>query len=228
MTPETLPPSDEEAIRRVRSGDPEQFEVLMRRYNQRLYRAVRSVFPGDPDETEDVVQDAWVRAYAHLDQFEGKASFSTWVVRIGLHEAWARARRGRRLSPIGDDGGEEGTSMGEDSEGDPERKAAAGEMRSLLEDAVEALPESYRTVFVLRSIEELSTAETAQCLDLTQDVVKTRLHRARALLKRELLARAGASEAALYPFAGARCDRIVAAVLDRIKRAEPSVPALPH
>ena len=118
--------------------------------------------------------------------------------------------------------------MAENGEGDPERKAAAGEMRSLLENAVAALPEAYRTVYVLRSIEELSTAETAQCLDLTEEVVKTRLHRARGLLKRELLARAGASEAALYPIAGARCDRIVAAVLDRIKRIEPSVPALPH
>ena len=101
---------------------------------------------------------------------------------------------------------------------DPEMDAAALEMRGLLEEAVAGLPESYRTVFVLRSIEDMSTEETAECLDLTIDVVKTRLHRARGLLRRELLSRAGTSTAALYPFDGARCDRIVATVLQRVSR----------
>jgi len=119
------------------------------------------------------------------------------------------------------DAEEEVSSMKTEHDGgDPERQAASGELRTLLEGAVDALPETYRTVFMLRSIEELSTAETAQCLDVSEDVVKTRLHRARAILRRELLARAGASEAVLYPFLGARCDRIVAAVLERIKRIE--------
>ncbi len=99
---------------------------------------------------------------------------------------------------------------------DPEHDAAAVEMRTILEASVAALPETYRTVFVLRSLEELSTEETAECLEVIPDVVKTRLHRARGLLRREILARAGASESALYPFAGARCDRIVAAVLARV------------
>lgn len=110
---------------------------------------------------------------------------------------------------------------------DPEKDAAALEMKGLLEDAVATLPETYRTVFVLRSIEDMTTEETAECLELSPDVVKTRLHRARGLLRRELLARAGTSVAALYPFAGARCDRIVAGVLARLARLTRLEPAWP-
>ncbi len=190
----------------------------MRRYNQKLYRAARSVFPNDPSEAEDIVQDAWVRAFEHLDQFEGRAQLSTWLVRITLHEAWSRARRRRRqrVASLEESAGEEITMDLSTPGPDPEKDASALEMRAILEDAVAALPETYRTVFVLRSIEDMSTEETAECLDLSLDVVKTRLHRARGLLRRELLARAGTSVAALYPFAGARCDRIVAGVLARV------------
>lgn len=208
---------DGEVVERVRAGEIELFEVLMRRYNQKLYRAARSVFPADPSEAEDVVQDAWVRAFEHLDQFEGRAQFSTWLVRITLHEAWARARRRRRQESLDDAPREEEAPMQPAMTGpDPEKEAAAVEMRAILEDAVASLPDTYRTVFVLRSIEDMTTEETAESLDLSSDVVKTRLHRARGLLRRELLARAGTSVAALYPFAGARCDRIVASVLARV------------
>ena len=110
------------------------------------------------------------------------------------------------------------------SSADPEKDAASVEIGALLQDAVAALPENYRTVFVLRSIEDMSTEETAECLDLTNDVVKTRLHRARGLLRKELLARAGSSTASLYHFAGARCDRIVANVLARISATAASLP----
>ena len=208
---------DGEVVERVRAGEIELFEVLMRRYNLKLYRAARSVFPADPSEAEDVVQDAWVRAFEHLDQFEGRAQFSTWLVRITLHEAWARARRRRRQESLDDAPREEEAPMQPAMTGpDPEKEAAAVEMRAILEDAVASLPDTYRTVFVLRSIEDMTTEETAESLDLSSDVVKTRLHRARGLLRRELLARAGTSVAALYPFAGARCDRIVASVLARV------------
>jgi RNA polymerase sigma-70 factor, ECF subfamily len=227
VRPEACVAPDQEVVDRVRAGDVDLFEVLMRRYNQKLYRAARSVFPHDPSEAEDVVQDAWVRAFEHLDQFEGRAQLSTWLVRITLHEAWSRARKRRRQrgASLEESAAREETSMELATPGpDPEKDASALEMRAMLEDAVAALPESYRTVFVLRAIEDMSTEETAECLELSLDVVKTRLHRARGLLRRDLLSRAGTSVAGLYPFAGGRCDRIVASVLTRVRvgRAEPS------
>jgi RNA polymerase sigma-70 factor (ECF subfamily) len=228
VTPEACVAPDQEVVDRVRAGDVDLFEVLMRRHNQKLYRAARSVFPHDASEAEDVVQDAWVRAFEHLDQFEGRAQLSTWLVRITLHEAWSRARKRRRqrrqLGSLEESAAGEETAMELATPGpDPEKDASALEMRAILEDAVAALPETYRNVFVLRSIEDMSTEETAECLELSHDVVKTRLHRARGLLRRELLSRAGTSVAALYPFAGARCDRIVASVLTRVRvgQAEP-------
>jgi RNA polymerase sigma-70 factor, ECF subfamily len=222
VSPTTCTAPDREIIDRVCAGETDLFEVLMRRYNLKLYRAARSVFPNDAAEAEDVVQDAWVRAFEHLDQFEGRAQVSTWLVRITLHEAWSRARRRRRVGSLDESAGKETAMETATPIPDPEMDAAALEMRGLLEEAVAALPESYRTVFVLRSIEDMSTEETAECLDLTVDVVKTRLHRARGLLRRDLLARAGSTTAALYPFAGARCDRIVAAVLERVSRRKVS------
>ena len=192
----------------------------MRRYNQRVYRLARAVLRSDT-EAEDVTQEAWVRAYAHLDQFAGRAAFSTWVSRIALHEAWARARRGNRFETIESDPGVEGGEMKRASAGpDPEAEAIGREVRSLVEAAVEALPESYRTVFMLRHIEELSTAETAELLKLSEATVKTRLHRARSVLRQELLAEAGTGIKQAFPFLGDRCDRMVESVLARIGGAE--------
>jgi|KBSMisStaDraftv2_1062788.scaffolds.fasta_scaffold25406_4 RNA polymerase sigma-70 factor (ECF subfamily) len=235
MKAEAAGATDAEVVDRVRRGETELFEVLMRRYNQKLYRAARSVFPSDPGEAEDVVQDAWVRAFAHLSQFEGRSSLPTWLVRITLHEAWARARRLRRSEPLGDVDADapdatkrrkEFTMNVASPAPDPETDAAGTEMRGILEAAVAALPEGYRTVFVLRAVEEMSTEETAESLEISTDAVKTRLHRARGLLRKELFARAGASQAALYPFAGARCDRIVAAVLSRVGAPTPGLDIL--
>lgn len=211
--------SDEEIVRKVRAGEVDLFEVLMRRYNQRVYRVARAALADDA-EAEDVTQEAWVRAFQHLDQFAERARFSTWLIRIALYEAWARTRRARRFEPI-----EAETTDGRVAPmsemaktPDPENAALAREMQTVLERAVESLPEIYRCVFVLRNIEGLSTTETAECLDLTEEAVKTRLHRARSLLKRDILARAGASASGAFPFLGARCDRMVAAVLARIGR----------
>lgn len=235
MKAEACGATDAEVVDRVCRGETELFEVLMRRYNQKLYRAARSVFPSDPVEAEDVVQDAWVRAFAHLSQFEGRSSLPTWLVRITLHEAWARARRLRRSEPLGDvdsdvpDAAErrkEFTMSYSSPAPDPETGAAGTEMRGILEAAVAALPESYRTVFVLRAVEDMSTEETAESLEISPDAVKTRLHRARGMLRKELFARAGASQAALYPFLGARCDRIVAAVLSRVGARTPGLDIL--
>jgi RNA polymerase sigma-70 factor (ECF subfamily) len=207
--------SDEEVVERIRAGERDLFEVLMRRYNQRLYRVARSVLRNDA-ESEDVVQDAWVRAFTHLDQFEGRARFSTWLTRIALHETWARARRRSRFESI-DEGSNENKLTKTSGTPDPEQDASNREIASILEGAIEALPESYRSVYVLRELESLSTEETAECLDLTGQTVKTRLHRARSLLRRNLGDRVGPAAARAYAFDGARCDRIVAQVFARIR-----------
>jgi len=215
--------SDEEVVERVRMGQVDVFEVLMRRYNQRVYRLARAVLRSD-SEAEDVTQEAWVRAYEHLDQFAGRAAFSTWLSRIALHEAWARVRRGNRFETIEPDPRGEGHEMKQASvDPEPEGEVFGREVRSLVEAAVEALPENYRTVFTLRHIEELSTAETAECLELSEETVKTRLHRARSALRQELLTKAGTEIKHAFPFLGYRCDRMVELVLARIKRSESAV-----
>lgn len=213
--------TDGEVIERVRAGEAELFEVLMRRYNQRVFRVARAVLPSDT-EAEDLAQEAWVRAYEHLGEFAGRAAFSTWLIRIVLHEGWARARRERRFEewkPEEEDGGK---PMKQPAQAGPEADALSGEIRTMLEAAVGSLPETYRTVFVLRDVEELSTAETAECLELSEEAVKTRLHRARASLRRELLALAGEQAREAFPFLGTRCDRMVARVLGRIRRESPA------
>lgn len=210
--------SDGEVIRRVRAGDVDLFEVLMRRYNQRVYRIARAIL-GSDTEAEDLAQEAWVRAYEHLGDFAGRAAFSTWLIRIVLHEGWARARRGRRLEalrPEEEDGGK--PMKVETTPSGPETEVLSREIRSMIETAMETLPEAYRTVFVMREVEELSTAETADCLELSEEAVKTRLHRARASLRRELLALAGGQARSAFPFLGIRCDRMVDRVLSRIQR----------
>lgn len=205
---------DAEVVRRVRAGEPALFEILMRRYNQRLYRTARSIVRNEA-EAEDVMQQAYVNAFVHLEQFAERASFATWLTRIAVHEALARLRRRGRVVEIAtmeDHGRPELLSK----EPGPEQQALTGELRRALEQSLDALPEIYRAVFMLREVEGLTTAETADCLDASEDVVKTRLHRARSLLQRELLARAGAGARHAFTFGAGRCDRVVAALLARI------------
>jgi RNA polymerase sigma-70 factor (ECF subfamily) len=209
--------SDEEVVARVLAGDVASFEILMRRHNQRLYRAARAVLRDDV-EAEDVTQHAYLEAYAHLDRFEGRARFSTWLTRIALHEAFARARRRSRLEPFDESCETAEVAMAkETSRPDPEREAYSGELRVLLEAAIDALPTSYRAVFVLRELEEFTTAEAAECLELSQEVVKTRLHRAKAMLREELLQRAGAAGAVAFSFHLSRCDKVVRGVLQALE-----------
>jgi len=207
--------SDEEVVRRVIEGERALFEILMRRYNRRLFRVTRSIVANDL-EAEDIIQDAYVRAYEHLDQFESRARFSTWLTKIAIYEAYARVRRvdyrkADSISVL------EGQGMDMTSKGrDPEQQIYDGELKMLLEKAFDTLPADYRSVFMLREIEGLSTAETAECLDISEENVKTRLYRARALLQRELYSLVGENANVAFQFLGARCDRIVARVLERI------------
>lgn len=202
--------SDEEVLERIRAGELELYEILMRRYNQRLYRVARSILRNDA-EAEDVMQDAYVRAFEHLDQFAGEAMFSTWLTKIAVHEALRRVRRAARVEDL-----EVMANVTSDTR-DPERQAYDRELRLVLERAVDALPESYRLVFVLRAVEGLSVAETAACLDLGQEAVKTRPHRARSMLRKDLEQRAGIVAAGAFPFHLSRCDRVVGEVLRRIR-----------
>ena len=205
--------SDDAVIERMRRGEVALFEVIMRRYNQRLYRAARAIV-GDDSEAEDVLQDTYVRAYAHLDQFAGRASLATWLTKIAVNEALARARRRGRFVDM------EGTVTDLASPGrGPEQATADGELRTALERAIEALSDPLRVVFMLRDVEGLSTAETAACLDIPEETVKTRLHRARGVLRRSLLARIGEAATEAFHFGAARCDRVVAQVLARIAAA---------
>jgi RNA polymerase sigma-70 factor (ECF subfamily) len=213
--PGSEPPDDEEIVRRVREGEHEAFEVLMRRYNQRLYRVARSILR-DEAEVEDVMQQAYVNAYLHLDQFAGRARFSTWLTRIAVHEALARVRRrGRSKEVVMSETGETEAAAAS-TRPDPEQEALTGELRQLLELALDALPRPSRTVFVLREVEGLSTSDAAASLGVSEDVVKTRLHRARALLRRELFDRAGLVRRDAFPFHAPRCDRVVAAVFAQL------------
>ena len=218
--------SDAEVVERVRGGETDLYELLMRRYNQRLFRIIRAIVINDT-EAEDVLQESWVRAYEHLDQFSGRAGFPAWVTSIAYNEALARSRKSKRWTLLEDAEGEimpEANRHSATSE-TPESQAIRGEFTQLLQSAVDALSETYRLVFVLREVEQLSTNETAECLGISEEAVKTRLHRSRALLRHELQAQIGPSIAQAYAFLGIRCDRTVARVLDRIGagKARPSV-----
>jgi RNA polymerase sigma-70 factor, ECF subfamily len=212
--------SDAEIVRRVRAGDRALFEILMRRHNQRLYRAARAVLK-DEGEVEDVMQQAYVNAFAHLHQFEERSQFSTWLTRIALNEAFARRRKMRLSASTG-----ETPSELEDHQDvmdtitspqpDPERQAYARELHRVLEQAVDALPEAYRVVFMLRDIEGLSTSEAGEGLGLGEEAIKTRLHRARAMIRRAVTARIGDVAAGTFQFHAPRCDRVVMAVLTKI------------
>ena len=209
--------SDLEVIGRVKAGDLGLFEIVMRRHNQRLYRAARAIVQ-DEVEAEDVLQQAYLNAFAHLDQFEARAQLSTWLTRIVINEATARRRRAARApsrpGPAGAGGESEAApERVASAQPDPEHQAYALELRRILEDAIDGLPESYRLVFMLRDVEGLSTSETGLGLGLGDEAIKTRLHRARAMLRRAVSARIGATASATFEFHAPRCDRIVARVL---------------
>jgi len=227
MPADTLTSSltDAEVVDRVRRGETALFEILMRRHNQRVYRVARAVVK-DESEAEDVMQQAYINAFVHLKQFEDRSQFSTWLTRITLYEALSRRRKMRPQQPLGDlDDSENSTDDMQSvtsSQPDPERQAYAGELGRILEAAVDALPETYRAVFMLREIEGLSTSETAGGLDLGEEAVKTRLHRARAMVRRSITDRLGAAGTPVFEFHADRCDRVVCIVLAEIRRRNPA------
>ncbi|QNI37031.1 RNA polymerase sigma factor [Edaphobacter albus] len=208
--------TDQQVVDQVKAGNTALFEIIMRRYNQRLYRVTLSILR-DGAEAEDVIQDAYVRAYQHLDQFAGQAAFSTWLTRIAIHEALRRLKLRQRDQQIAEfqTNEEESMSITEPSL-DPEQRASMLELGQLLEEAVLELPGQYRSVIMLRDIEELSTAEAAAALELTEENVKIRLHRGHAMMRDRLYARVGSQGKTAFPFMGSRCDQVVKRVFAKL------------
>lgn len=211
-------PSDAEVVRRVLLGERALFELLMRRYNRRVYRAVRSIVR-DEQEAEDAMQQAYLQAYTHLGEFEGASSFSTWLTRIAINEALAALRKGRRLVAMDEVPEAADDVMRSPSEG-PEERAVARESMRLVERAVDELPALYRTAFMLREVEQLSTAETAASLGITEEAVKVRLHRARLSLRGALAETVGEALPQAFSFFAPRCNRVVARVMAALERGE--------
>jgi RNA polymerase sigma-70 factor (ECF subfamily) len=205
---------DEALVDRIRGGETDLFEILMRRHNQKVYRTIRSIIR-DESEVEDAMQQAYLSAFAHLGQFGGAAKFSTWLLRISMNEAVGRRRRALRL--VGQSESEEVT-MQLDPRENPEDRAAARELGSWLARSIDALPEHYRAAVMLRDVEGLSTQEVAEVLTVSEDVVKTRLHRARALLRERMEADLSANAGQEFTFHARRCDRVVAGVMQALAR----------
>ena len=205
--------SDEEIVERVQHGELSLFELLMRRYNQRVYRVARSIVHNE-EEAEDVMQDAYMRAFEHIREFEGRSRFSTWLTKIAVHEALRRLRSGSRLVLLDLTSEEDRTvEIRHSLERDPEDQASGQELSSLLSAVIEGLPDLYRVVFVLREFEGLSTAEVAESLAISEENVKVRLHRARSRLRRDIDRRIGIEARSLYAFHSKRRNRSVTTVM---------------
>jgi RNA polymerase sigma-70 factor (ECF subfamily) len=202
---------DPELIERTRAGDMRALEALMRRHNRTLYRTARAILRDDA-EAEDAVQEAYLQAYRALDSFRGESKFSTWLVRIAANEALMRRRRSVRAAEVVPLDGTievEGTIESGEEQGDHM-------LRRLLEKRIDALPDGYRSVFVLRALEELTVEETSAALGIPEPTVRTRYFRARGLLRESLARDVDRTLEDAFAFAGERCDRIVARVMERI------------
>jgi RNA polymerase sigma-70 factor (ECF subfamily) len=214
---------DEEMVARVRRGEREAFRGIVQRYNRRLYRVARGVMRDD-GEAEDVVQEAYLRAYAALGEFRGESSLATWLTQIVLNEARGRLRRRRPTEDLEvlDMTAQQSSVVafpGVTAFGDPETAAAQAQIRRLLERAVDQLPDPFRLVFIMRDIDGLSIEETGAQLGIRPETVKTRLHRARRLLREHLNDKLSSALKDTLPFDGARCNRMTDAVMRRLHQA---------
>jgi RNA polymerase sigma-70 factor (ECF subfamily) len=218
--------SDTELVRLALENDGNAFRIIIQRHNRRLYRLARAVVDDD-SEAEDVVQETYVLAFTNLGNFRGEASLATWLMRIALNEARGRLRRRRPAVDLAILDSAEGISAqpvpfaSAAPPDDPERITAQQEIRHLLERAIDNLPEPFRVVFVMRCVEDMSIAETAGLLGLRPETVKTRLHRARRLLRRALAEQLASSLTGIFPFDGIRCGRVTNEVMRRFAPSQP-------
>ncbi len=216
------PLSDEEVVARVLAGETALYEVLMRRYNQRVYRAIRAILK-DESEVEEAMQQTYVAAYCHLDQFRSSAKFSTWLTRIAVNEALGRRRRASRLITVENVAQLRSDPMADPGRAEnPEESTSRRELAGILEQAIDELPELYRSALVLREIEGMNTAEAAEVLGVSEDALKMRLHRAKQLVRDSVYGRIHLHAVVAFPFYAPRCDRLVATVIPLIQRLEPA------
>jgi RNA polymerase sigma-70 factor (ECF subfamily) len=211
---------DAELVRRALARDGTAFRTIMERYNRRLYRIARGILRND-SEAEDVVQEAYVSAFAHLQDFRGDSSLATWLSRIAINEALGRLRRDRPAVELAVVEAQRSDARiiqfpHTGASADPERTMAQRQILQLVERATDNLPEMFRIVFVTRVIEGMSVEETADLLGLRPETVKTRLHRARRLVREQLDKQIGPVMMDAFPFAGRRCQRVTTAVMQRL------------
>jgi RNA polymerase sigma factor (sigma-70 family) len=202
-----------EVIKRIIKGEKELYEILMRKYNQRLYRIARSMVKSEVD-VEDILQETYLKAFQHLNQFQQKSQFSTWIIRILINQANATLNKNKRYdgftSLLGDVAIE--NNLQHSSSSDPEFLMSNNELKKILEEAIDKLSESLRCVYVMREVEGLSVAETSECLNISEENVKTRLHRAKTILKDELYKKTK-NDIEIFRFGSDRCDRLVMSVM---------------
>ncbi len=211
-------------LRRIRNGDAGAFETLMRECNRKLFRIARAILKNDSD-AEDALQEAYVTAYVAVKDFRGDSSVSTWLSRIVINEALGRMRKNRRAAeviPLASGDHEairaEAEAVSDDYSTSPEQAALRSQLRAVLEHKIDALPVAFRTVFIMRELEEMTVEETAQALGIPEATVRTRLFRAKSLLRETLATEIDITLPDAFSFDGSRCDRIVARVLERIQR----------
>jgi RNA polymerase sigma factor (sigma-70 family) len=208
---------------RIKAGDRSAFELMMRQHNRRLYRLARATLRNEA-EAEDALQDAYLSAFRSIGQFRGDSALFTWLSRLVLNECFGRLRRdGRRqniipiLEPASHVDFDAMTALDSES---PDKEAERAELRAILERKLDELPEAFRIVFVLRSVEEMSVEEAALCLDIPEATVRSRHFRAKSLLRESLAREFDLAERDLFEFGGAQCDHVVSAVLSRLNREE--------
>ena len=219
-----MPPvsNDADLVSRICHGDQSAFEILMRQYNQRLFRVVRGILKNDSD-AEEALQDAYLSAYRAFASFRGDSNLSTWLTRIVINEALGRLRKQRKEQlvialrtdnrserPVDD------AAQTDTPSGSPEEAMVLAELRALIEKKIDELPIGFRTVFIMREVEDMTVEETSQCLGIPEATVRSRLFRAKGRLRADLEQEIGVAILEAFSFAGARCDRIVANVMKRI------------
>jgi RNA polymerase sigma-70 factor (ECF subfamily) len=218
------------SIQSLRPNDRAAFEQLMRQYNRRLYRLARAALRDDA-EAEDALQDAYIAAYRSIDRYRGESSLSTWLSRLVLNECFGRLRRGARRQKVIPmvSSTQEMDAVPEQDDAGPDRVLARSQMRALLERKLDNLPETFRLVFVLRSVEEMSVEETAQALDIPEATVRSRYFRAKGLLREALAKEIDLAERDIFEFGGKHCDRMVARVMARLDaESGPGAPSAPE
>ncbi len=207
--------TDEEIVRRVVAGEKALFEILMRRYNQTVFRIVRSYLK-DQDEVEDAMQNSYLKAFDRLYQFQGSSSFSTWLIRISINEALLRLKQINRTKRVffhGDDSQTSSINQIADKM-NPEKAVIRNETKQLLEEAIDRLPEKYRVIYMLKEVEGLSSPQIQEALDISESNIKVRLHRAKRLLQESLFELTSGGE--VFEFGNSRCDALVNFVMSRI------------